>query len=77
MRKLGYLALGIVGIATVGCGAGSSQPDEAKLHQALSGPPSLEGMSNRPRGARQPAGQTAGGTAATTGGAPAPATTGQ
>ncbi len=44
----------------VGCGSGGgSQPDEKKMHSLLGGPPSLEGMAKKPKGAKQQQGTNA------------------
>ncbi len=42
MRKLAFLALGLVSLGLVGCGSSASdQPDEATLRKKLSSPPDM------------------------------------
>ncbi|AIE85811.1 hypothetical protein [Fimbriimonas ginsengisoli] len=56
----GLASLLLIGAMGAGCGSSPSQPDEKKMHEMLGGPPSLESMSKKPRGAKQPAGNPAG-----------------
>jgi hypothetical protein len=64
MRKsvVGALAFAAVAALMAGCGSSEGQPDEAKVREKLSGPPSLKEMADKhPMGAKQPPGTAAGG----------------
>lgn len=53
MKKGSYLLGVLAALSLVGCGSSSAQPDEKKMHDLLGGPPSLKGMANKPKGAKQ------------------------